>query len=416
MKTPLSLLRSLRKNKSTWLVFVLFLFINFNAMAAAAAGPSNPLPDYEKIALLNWDNWVGNCNAVVAFSGSSTPTNATCSCNGTTTLSGVGNEQQVWNYFITNGLTAAQTAGIMGNLQQESGFDPEEIEGGGDSQNPASSGSNGWGLAQWTPGTDVEQDQTTYKISGNIYDLLTQLNIIWAQLGGSSPEGHTDILQQIKTMNNPDAVAKFFNAEFEGGSDPGGVRESDAEKILSQYGGASSAVSANPGSTGGCSSSSSSPDCTTATGDTKILCEAKKYDPVDYVWGGGHAGGAAYHQACPTIQANDSACGLDCSGLVSVAVYDAFGNDNSWTTYTIVSDSANWKQISFSQLQPGDLIEPDPGHVEIVDHVQGPNVFTFGAHSSTFPQPQQVGPAEYTNAENNSSYNYFRYIGEGSNG
>jgi len=164
---------------------------------------------------------------------------------------------------------------------------------------------------------------------------------------------------------------------------------------------------------------SGSPDCATATGDPKILCEAKQYDPVDYVFGGGHAGGSAYHQACPTIKANDSSCGLDCSGLVSVAVFDAFGNNKSWNTSgdgrnSIASDPANWKEITLSQAQAGDVIEPDPGHVEIIDHVSGGTVYTFGAHIDTVPQPDQVGPASYSGADKSTSYRYFHYIGQGS--
>lgn len=165
----------------------------------------------------------------------------------------------------------------------------------------------------------------------------------------------------------------------------------------------------------GCSSGS--PDCQSATGTAKILCESKKYDPVNYVWGGGHGGGKAYHDACPEPKAQDASendgeyhCGLDCSGLVSVAVYDAFGNNSAWDTTVITSDKSNWKEVSESELQSGDLIEPNIDHVEIVDHVSGDTIYTFGAHTASYPQPKQVGSASFSKKSTNK---YYRYVGQG---
>jgi hypothetical protein len=46
-------------------------------------------------------------------------------------LTGRDNVQKTWNYFTAKGLTEKQVAGIMGNIKQESTFDPQRIEGGG---------------------------------------------------------------------------------------------------------------------------------------------------------------------------------------------------------------------------------------------------------------------------------------------
>ena len=55
---------------------------------------------------------------------------------------GMGNRAaEVWNWFTSHGYSAAATAGILGNMQQESGVDPEVIQGGG--RGPAA------GIVQW---------------------------------------------------------------------------------------------------------------------------------------------------------------------------------------------------------------------------------------------------------------------------
>ena len=48
---------------------------------------------------------------------------------------------EVWNWFTTHGYSDAATAGILGNMEQESGVDPTTIQGGG--AGPAA------GIAQW---------------------------------------------------------------------------------------------------------------------------------------------------------------------------------------------------------------------------------------------------------------------------
>lgn len=74
---------------------------------------------------------------------------------GTPEIVGANNEEKLWNYLISQGLTPEQAAGVMGNLAWESGdktfekaTDSEELSGGG-----------GYGLAQWTGGrrTAIEQ-------------------------------------------------------------------------------------------------------------------------------------------------------------------------------------------------------------------------------------------------------------------
>ena len=58
--------------------------------------------------------------------------------NSSTTLAGNDIPEKVWNFFIQNGFTDAQTAGILGNAMAETGIEPTRA-----------SGSKFWGLFQW---------------------------------------------------------------------------------------------------------------------------------------------------------------------------------------------------------------------------------------------------------------------------
>lgn len=66
-------------------------------------------------------------------------------------LVGNDNAEKIWNFFIDKGLTAEQTAGIMGNIRKESNFEPDITEG-----DPSWAGA-GFGIMQWT-GQDKDGD------------------------------------------------------------------------------------------------------------------------------------------------------------------------------------------------------------------------------------------------------------------
>lgn len=181
-------------------------------------------------------------------------------------------------------------------------------------------------------------------------------------------------------------------------------------KSANDTGGATTGTA--PALGGGCApnAGSLSPQCQTAVGNARILCAAQVYDTVSYqeVGAAGHQGGAAWHKTC---QAIGPSCILDCSGLVNIAIFDVFGTDLKDNTTSERSDTANLKPILFSDLKPGDLIQPNSGHVEIVDHVVNDTIFTFGSHSANRLQPDQVGPAQF---KDNNGNLYLRYIGQGS--
>jgi NAD-dependent DNA ligase len=92
-------------------------------------------------------------------------------------LSGESNAEKVWNYFIVRGLTPVAAAGAMGNIDQESSFNPLVQEGGS---------GIGFGLIQWSfeRRTKLEAAAAAQGVSfapGADSDaaLLFQLNWLW---------------------------------------------------------------------------------------------------------------------------------------------------------------------------------------------------------------------------------------------
>jgi hypothetical protein len=326
----------------------------------------------------------------------------------TPNLTGNDNEEKAFNFFRSNGLDDLHTAAVIGNLMQESRLNPEVMQKGGNSQNPADADPLGWGIAQWTPGSKIIAIAQNLNITEPIYELSTQLNIVWAEMTGISPTGVNNMLAGLNQQATLENAVAYFQKNFEGGAgfEP---RLEFAQDALQRYGG-SPANTPTTGSATGCGQSSTlSPDCQGAQGVARILCAAKQYDPVSYSesFEGGHQGGAAWHASCPVVNAS---CLLDCSGLVNIAVYDVYHVDLRENTASERIDTQYWQHIPFEQLQPGDLVQPNTGHVEIIDHIEGNTIYTFGAHSARYPQPRQVGPSSFPVTSGNL---YLHYVGPG---
>ena len=87
----------------------------------------------------------------------------------------LNNETIAWNYFISQGFTREQTAGIMGNLQQEHNFKTEQADGG-------------LGIAQWINGrADRLEEIPGYE------GLQTQLDYMTQELQGTHKSANTAV-------------------------------------------------------------------------------------------------------------------------------------------------------------------------------------------------------------------------------
>jgi len=137
----------------------------------------------------------------------------------------------IWNNLRAVGMSAAQAAGVMGNMQSESGFNPFIIQGGGTSMNPADAGGGGYGLVQWTPGSKL----LNY-LGGRPPSIATEIQALAAQLSGKgpSPEGYAG--QMLRAATSPRAAAEAFLKYYERPLNPDAPwRLDQAENIYKQF-------------------------------------------------------------------------------------------------------------------------------------------------------------------------------------
>jgi hypothetical protein len=320
------------------------------------------------------------------------------------------NVKVAFTFFVANGFTPQEAAGIVGNLQEESTNDLDPT---------IANGSGNYGIAQWgEPRLSAMRLWVSGKEGGDPASLggqtgkIGQLNYIIQELNTS----YNNVDKAVKSENTIDAVVHEWNYYYEASGAPDGPRDTNAQAVYAEAvkDGWITAGSQSPtttASTPTCStvSTTTSARCSTAnsvTGDAKILAEATCYQGLYYEYGGGHDGYAAFIKACPNPQnppnppgnhptggpsldgglsGNPSPCATDCSALVSVAVDTAFHQTFDWTVGAIET-SPDWKEIPLnSAVQPGDVVTIGADeHVEIVDHYDTTSnlLYTFGSHET----------------------------------
>lgn len=303
----------------------------------------------------SWDDIDSAIGQTPFYDPNAIPCSAT-NVTGTTTPPGnaTDNMRKIWDWLVGQGLSGAQAAGIMGNIQQESDFDPTIIQGGGNSNDPSAAGGGGWGLFQWTPGAKVLQDKNGAKATGSIDAIETQLQIGWWEAEGNGLwAGQGNTIAKIAAINgNTNAAAEqaanIWVSDFEHAGIIG-PRGAYADQILAlakqknwpnaNASSASGSLNTGGGSSGGSSAQASNQNCcptptTTAdngmstfaslTGDQaisgtfvlgfnastpKATIEAvfKKYKPAGmYILGTSDAGAAGFNAAFYSALATDA--------------------------------------------------------------------------------------------------------------
>ncbi len=168
----------------------------------------------------------------------------------------------------------------------------------------------------------------------------------------------------------------------------------DAEVDPSAQGGA--------GTADGSTVSATAPEaCKTLAADdlAQISCHAFKFDDYGYLWGGGHDGTAAdfmtKFNAGGFVAGTDSI--VDCSGLIRMSIYDAFGVDVGGIATSNMLGNSNFVEVSKADAKPGDILLRS-GHTEIIvsNDVAGQKFQQFGAHTQDTAFPKQIGPASGT--------------------
>lgn len=156
---------------------------------------------------------IGNSSTTVSASG--------CSCS----ISGNGGDRDTryraaWAYLTTNkGLSPEAAAGVMGNLEAESGIDPHNTQNNASAPDgpeiPIESirGSHGYGIAQWTSAGRqdnlIAYARETNRSTG---DLGLQIDFLWKEL----EESYTGVAAVLQTPGVTIAEASYvFLSEFE---------------------------------------------------------------------------------------------------------------------------------------------------------------------------------------------------------
>lgn len=154
-------------------------------------------------------------------------------------LVGGNNAEKVWNFFIGKGLKPEQVAGIMGNMSQESGFNPKLHQVGG----PA------YGIIQWDPvaGNSMEwwidkakntSEEWKSKLSGDKWALSTQLELVWWHMtDGITPRSLKFNMDDYKKINDAKEATTYFEDKVEGAGIPMmAKRWAAAKAALRKYG------------------------------------------------------------------------------------------------------------------------------------------------------------------------------------
>lgn len=159
-------------------------------------------------------------------------------------LSGKNNLEKIFNYFRGKGLSAEQSAGILGNISVESGGDPENIQDPAGRTKDPSTITSGWGLIQWTPGSKIIGLLKGANITTPVYELGTQLELIWWHMNNTSPTGVQNMYAQFKDIMSVEKATIEFEDKVEGAGTPNiDVRIARAKEALREFGGGSSGTS-----------------------------------------------------------------------------------------------------------------------------------------------------------------------------
>jgi hypothetical protein len=139
------------------------------------------------------------------------------------------NDQAAFTFFVRKGLTSFQSAGIVGNLDQESGVDPTIAQYGG---------GPGRGIAQWSVGDrwDSASNDNVVWYAGTKGESPTsldlQLEFIWYELTQIG-YGYSDL---TASTNLNDATVAFMSEYEICGTCDASQRLAYADDVLNAYG------------------------------------------------------------------------------------------------------------------------------------------------------------------------------------
>ena len=227
---------------------------------------------------------------------------------------GFPNDEAAFDFFVQKGLTEAQSAGIVGNLDVESGVNPSAVQSGG----------LGRGIAQWSVGARWDttyHDNTTWYAAQQgqgLHTLSLQLEFIWYELNHDSSYG----LAQLEATTTVSGATLAFSKYFEGcGTCNNSTRVTDAQHVYATFKGTTGHdLATAPGV------------CVLANGDTGTCIDTTVCNGMSgYVSSPGFCAGTSNIQCC-TLAA------LPADGDASTGYITDAGADASTVTGITTSD------------------------------------------------------------------------------
>ncbi|MCL2445108.1 phage tail tip lysozyme [Candidatus Saccharibacteria bacterium] len=310
------------------------------------------------------------------------------------TVSGATAAEKIWSGLIRGGLNAAQAAGVMGNLWEESNFSPtiQEIQFRGQSiWNPSTS--HGIGLAQWSFGRRIAllhvleerglvhyiENWQTYSVGGD--ELIERglipaddLNLLFAiqiqfifdemavrtlRNGGPITE-----IEGLRATTTPEEAAEFFNWNFERPANPDPrARQAKAREIYEEFRGTEANIM---------------PEC-----DYGGLIETV----LAYAWPTYHAPPflemmPAYRAAVDRARSEGRYVGggihpgIDCGGFTTTLIYDS-GWDRGFNHNARGGPTGTQEAWVMNPANGWDRVNPH-GVVNTADLIPGDVAFTTG--------------------------------------
>lgn len=329
------------------------------------------------------------------------------------------NVKKVWNFLKKKGFSGIALGGIMGNLAQESGFNPN-----------ATSGNNDLGLIQWTDNassnalTKLKQWCSSHGKKPN--DLDAQLEYLWTASGSANtPNGvgnNATLIKGLESASTIEQAADLWEQQVEGAGLPRmAQRYAYGHQLYEQLGGKSvkgdkskldSLIGKNASMVADLNSAIAETinkavcqgqTSTDNTNTTDMLKIAEKLDnyftynqvrPVD-----SHVTKNHGEIKKGDVDNIDKGGQTDCSGYV-YTVMKLSGKkvpNGGWTTGYMESDARGahqyLKQVDPKDAKPGDILiyntsgTGDGGHTAILMTTwKGANDDTKVIHCSTYPK------------------------------
>jgi hypothetical protein len=304
------------------------------------------------------------------------PASDACSCMDAN-LSGANNQQKAFNFFVQNGYTKEQAAGIVGNMIAESSVEPQRLQNTppGTETPPSEvlTTGLGWGIVQWTPANKmVNPSRDSGATDEEIGSLAYQLQFLAKQLNGERPLPEKAAGDALKRATTVEQAAYEFGDKFErfaGHENPNhptyADRKANARHVFEQFAGSapSSGGDTNPASTGG--------GCGAGSGN---IAEVAK----NLAWpDGGHDGTDASLAKPEFVDAmekyNDGSSGQtpysDCGRFVATVMRMSgadpeFPKVSTGVQFDYMQDSGKyeyWHGVPPGGMKPGDILN-GPGH------------------------------------------------------